>query len=130
MVALGQCCSTGPRIHSAPSLLTWGELGAALWAELLEEALDHFLAAAFGGPDQPTRDVIDDQRQVALHSKPTDLVDADALQVIHSDVTPRGLLHHTSDDPAYRFPVQSHQLAAGLLRALCRQPGDLILEAA
>src|ERR1700680_4719746 len=23
MVALGQCCATGPRIHSAPSLLTW-----------------------------------------------------------------------------------------------------------
>ena len=82
-----------------------GELGAALLAELLEETLDHFLAAAFGGPDQPTRDVIDDQRQVALASTPTDLVDADALQVIQSVATPRGLLHHTGDDPAYRFPV-------------------------
>src|SRR5260370_262795 len=50
-----------------------GELGAALVAEQLEEALDHFLAAAFGGPDQPTRDVIDDQRQVALPSTPADL---------------------------------------------------------
>jgi len=51
-----------------------GELCAALWAELVEEALDHLLAAAFGGPDQPARDVIDDQRQVALPSTPTDLV--------------------------------------------------------
>jgi len=46
-----------------------GELGAALLAELLEEALDHFLAAAFGGPDQPTRDVIDDQCQVVAGAR-------------------------------------------------------------
>src|SRR5713226_2878364 len=30
--------------------------------------------------------------------------------------------------PAYRLPVEPHQLAAGLLRALGRQPGHLILE--
>jgi len=30
--------------------------------------------------------------------------------------------------PAYRLPIQPHQLAAGLLRALGRQPGHLILE--
>ena len=107
-----------------------GELGAALWAELLEEALHHFLAATFGGPDQPTSDVIDDQRHVALAATPTDLVDADALQAVQSIVTPRGLLHHAGDDPAHRLPVQPHQLAARLLRALRRQPGDLILEGA
>jgi alkylated DNA repair dioxygenase AlkB len=34
--------------------------------------------------------VIDDQCQVALASTPTDLIDADALQVVQSVVTPRG----------------------------------------
>src|SRR5207245_8575558 len=36
--------------------------------------------------------------------------------------------HHAADDPAHRLPVQPHQLATGLLRALRRQPRDLILE--
>ena len=105
-----------------------GELGTALWAKVLEEALHHFLAAAFGRPDQPTPDVIDDQCHVALASTPTDLVDADALQAVQTVVRPRGLLHHAGDDPAHRLPVQPHQLAARFLRALRRQPGDLILE--
>src|SRR5262249_41791458 len=38
------------------------------------------------------------------------------------------LLHHAGDDPPHRLPVEPHQLAAGLLRALRRQPGHLILE--
>src|SRR4029453_4988789 len=53
------------------------ELSAALWAEVLEEALPPFLAPTFGRPDQPTSDVINHQRQVALPSTPTDLVDTD-----------------------------------------------------
>src|ERR1051326_2243343 len=92
MLALGQCCSTRPRIHSAPFAADVGELGAPLLAELREEALDHFLAPALDGPVQPTRDVIDDQCQVALASTQTDLIDAGALQVIQSVVTPRGAL--------------------------------------
>src|SRR4029450_13211579 len=42
------------------------ELGAALWAELVEEALHHFLAPTFGRPDQTTADMIDHQGHVAL----------------------------------------------------------------
>jgi class 3 adenylate cyclase len=57
-----------------------------------------------------------------------DRVDADALQAVQTIVIPRGLLHHAGDDPAHRLPVQPHQLAARFLRALRRQPGDLILE--
>src|SRR4051794_6215323 len=35
-------------------------------AEKWKRALHHFLAATFGRPDQPTSNVIDDQRHVAL----------------------------------------------------------------
>jgi hypothetical protein len=42
------------------------DLGAARRAELLEEAVHHLATAALGRPDQPARDVIDDQREVAL----------------------------------------------------------------
>ena len=107
-----------------------GELGAALLAEPVKEAVHHFPTATLRRPHQPARDVIDDQRQVALASTPADLVDADALQPIQAVVAARGLLHHAGDDPAHRLPVQPHELAAGLLRALRRQPGHLILEGA
>ena len=107
-----------------------GELGAALWTEVLKEALHHVLATAFGRTHQSTGGVIDDQRHVALATAPTDLIDADALQPVQAIVTPRGRLYHAGEDPANSFPVQPHQLAARLLRALCRQPGDLILEGA
>jgi len=56
-----------------------GELSAALWAEVLKEALHHLLAPTFGRPDQPTSAMIDHQRQVALPSTPTDLVETDLL---------------------------------------------------
>src|SRR5260370_8082255 len=105
-----------------------GELGAALVAEQLEEAVHHLATAALSRPDQPATGVIDDQRQVALPSAPADLVDADPPQSIQTVVVPRGLVHHAADDPAHRLPVQPHQLATGLLRALRRQPRDLILE--
>ena len=55
------------------------ELSAALWAEVLEEALHHFLAPTFGRSHQTTADMIDDQRQVTLATAPTDLVDTDPL---------------------------------------------------
>ena len=128
MVALGQCCSTRPRIHFGAITADVGELCAALWAELLEEARHHLLAAASGGPDQPTTHVIDGQRHVASATTPADLVDADALQPVQPIVRARGLLHHAGDDPAHCLPVQPHQLATRFLRALRRQPGDLILE--
>src|SRR5713226_474037 len=105
-----------------------GELGAALVAEQLEEAVHHLATAPLSRPDQPATGVIDDQRQVALPSPPADLVDADPPQSIQTVVVPRGLVHHAADDPAHRLPVQPHQLATGLLRALRRQPRDLILE--
>jgi hypothetical protein len=43
-----------------------------LWAKLLEEALHHFLAATFGGPDQPTSDVIGEPR-LDLEVKPLEI---------------------------------------------------------
>jgi hypothetical protein len=52
-----------------------GELGAALLAEPFKEGVHHFPTATLRRPYQPARDVIDDQRQVALASTPADLVE-------------------------------------------------------
>jgi hypothetical protein len=104
-------------------------LGAALLAEVFEKAVHHLLAAALSRPHQSPTGVIHDQREVALPSAPADLIDADTVQPIQAVLVARGLLHHAGDDPADRFPVQPHQLAAGLQGALRRKPGHLILEA-
>src|SRR5262249_55900936 len=103
----------------------------ALRAEQIEEALDGRAVAAVRGPDQAAAVMVDDDGDVALALAVGELVDADPLQAGERVAAPAGLLdHHPLDDPADGRPGDAHQLADRALRAVCRQPGDLVLEVA
>jgi hypothetical protein len=80
------------------------ELGRALGAERVEEAVQGGLVMAGRGPDQPAGVVVDHHRQVAVALAVGDLVDADAAQPFQAvDVGP-GLLGDAGEHPADGAP--------------------------
>jgi len=104
---------------------------APLRTERVEEALDGLLVAAVGGPDEPARVVVDDNSDVALALAVGELVDPDPPQPGERVAAPARLLcDHPLDDPADGQPGDPDQLTDRALRAVRRQPSDLLLELA
>ena len=101
----------------------------ALGAQLAEEALDRLLVTPLGRPDEPARVVADDDADIALALAVGELVDPDPLQAAQGIAAPALLVGDDPlDDPPDRVPGDAHQLADRALRALRRQPGDLLFE--
>jgi hypothetical protein len=106
------------------------ELGRAVLAERVEEAVQRGLVMAGRGPDQPAGVVVDHHRQVAVPLAVGDLVDADAPQAgqaVHALV---GLLRDAGDDPADGAPGHPQQLGDRHPGGVDRQPRRGVLERA
>lgn len=107
-----------------------GDLGAAVLAEQLEEAVQRGLVAAHAGPEEPAGVVVDHDGQVPVPALVGDLIDPDAaepLQAVHLRVDlALNACHHS----AYGPPSDPHQLGDGGLRRGGGQPADGVFEVA
>jgi hypothetical protein len=116
---------SNPRRHVTRHQL---DLFAALFAELVEEALDRLAVTPGRGPHQPAAVVIDDHGQVALALAMRYLVDADPAQPVEQIGVLAGLGGAALADTADRAPRDAHQLRDRGLRGVDRQPHRLILK--
>ncbi len=132
-MASGQRLLTTSAIHSAPSALTW-----VIWAHrpspdacsASKKACTVARSRPGLGPHQPAAVVVDHDGQVLVAALVGDLIDPDPLQA-GQRVDPRGGVGpHPSDDGSDCAPGDSHQLGDRSLRALCGQPGHLLIERA
>jgi hypothetical protein len=105
-----------------------GEELGPVSAELVEERREHLLAVAVRDPDQAAGVMVDDHREVALPAFVADLIDPDPAQPVEAVHLGVDVGTHPRDDRPDRAPRDPHQLGHRGLRALHRQPRDLIIE--
>jgi hypothetical protein len=92
-------------IQSLPSALTWGDLGAALLTEGVEEPLKGGLLPAGCSPHQPAGVVVDHHGQVPLPTFVGDLVDPDPTEVGEPVVHGLDVGPDPGDDRTHAAPI-------------------------
>ncbi len=105
-----------------------GDLGAALFAEQVEELVDRGAGASRCCPHQPAGVVVDDDHQVPVSLLVGDLIDPDPPQPGQPVVLGLDVVPDSGDDRPDRAPRDPHQLRRGALRGPRGQPGDLVIE--
>ena len=100
----------------------------SLRAEEIEELLQGRPVMPGRRPHQPARVVVDDDHQILVTAAIGDLVDPDPHQPIERIPHRPGIDHDPAGDRPHRAPGDPHQLDHRRLRAVRRQPGDLIIE--
>jgi len=102
--------------------------GAPLLPELVEEPAQGGLVPPGCGPHQPARVVVHDHGEVPVAPLVGDLIDPDPPQVREPVVPGLHVLPDPGDDRPDGTPRDPHQLRHRGLRALGRQPRDLLIE--
>jgi len=104
------------------------DLGAALLAEQVEEALQGLLVPADPRPHQAPGVVVHHDHQVAVAALVADLIDPDAPQAIERVVGGSAVCHHPVDDRSHGAPGDAKELGDGGPGGVGDEPGGQIVE--